>query len=180
MLEANEVFTRGGSGGDLRGESILTPGAPCVLGEVSGTACAFLVDLEPVTGTVVGDNIVIGSTRHVGETGAWVLHLRANTEFDAQLLTGSDLQDLSLAGVGESALVADTITLVEHGVVADVSGRVAGELDGVVGNGASGGTDVLVGTGGGTVDNGGVEEVVGGGHLGDGTEGNGVLHLENV
>ena len=180
VLEADEVLARGGAGGDLGGKSVLAPGAPCILGEVSGAASTLLVDLEPVTGTVVGDDIVIGSTRHVGEAGTGVLHLCANAELDAQLLTGSDLQDLSLAGVGEGALVADTITLVEHGVVADVLGRVAGELDGVVGNRTGRGADVFVRTGGNTVDNGGVEEVVGRGHLGEGTEGDGVLHFENV
>jgi hypothetical protein len=179
VLEADEVLAAGGIGGDGGLHGVAVPGAPGVGGEVTALAAdALLEDLEPVSGAVVGLDIVAGGARHVDQAGAGVLHGGADAQLDGDVGAGGNGQDLGLAGVGEGTLVADDIGAVNVRVVADIGGRVARELDGVEGRRAGGLADELVGAGRGTANDVDIEEVVGRGHLGEGTEDDGVLHLE--
>jgi hypothetical protein len=95
-----------------------------------------------------------------------VLHGRANTKSDADLRARVDSQHLSVARLGESSLVAANIRPISVGTVADVRGRVGRELDGVVARGTREVADVLERRGRSTVDDIGIEEVVGGHALG--------------
>lgn len=178
VLNAEEVLAVGGSLGnlDIGGSRIVV--APGVLGEVTaGVADTLLHDLEPVTGAVVGLDITTG-IGHVGQSRSGVAHLSTDSELKGDHITTLDLKNLSVGtGLG-AALVADDIITVNEGVVADVGGRVGGELDGVVLGRTGEVTDVLEGLRLGTVESGGVEEVMGRSNLREGSNGeNGELHL---
>lgn len=176
VLNTEEVLAAGGILGDGGGDPVTVVGAPGLVGEVGvGVADTLLEDLEPVARAVVGLDVVTGGTGHVNQSRAGVLHLSTNTELDADLRTGSNGHDLSAASVGESTLVATGIGTVDGRAITEIGSRVGGELDRVVLGRAGGSTDVL---GGGTAGNGLVEEVVGRGHLGKGTEDNGELHVD--
>lgn len=77
MLEASEVLAVGGILGDLGGKPVFTRTAPSGGGEVGALpANALLVDLEPVSGTVIGLDVVIGRPREVDETGTLCVSVR--------------------------------------------------------------------------------------------------------
>lgn len=181
VLNTEEVLAVGGSLGnlDIGGRGVVV--APGVLGEVTaGVADTLLHDLEPVTGAVVGLDITTG-IGHVSQSRSGVTHLGTDSELEGDHITTLDLKNLGVGtGLG-AALVADDIITVDEGVVADVGGRVGGELDGVVLGRTSEVTDVLEGLGLGTVESGGLEEVMGRSNLREGSNGeNGELHLERL
>ena len=91
----------------------------------------------------------------------WVLHRSTNAKSNADLGASVDSQHLSVAGLGESSLVAANIRPISVGAVANIRGWVGRELDGVVTRGTREVTDVLERRGRTTVDDVGVEEVVG-------------------
>lgn len=109
-----------------------------------------------------------------------MLHLGTDTKTHADLGAGGDLEDLRTTSGGEGALVAANIVAVDGRCIADVGGRVGGELDGVELCGASKVADVLEAAAhGGTVHSSLVEEVVASHGLGENAgEKNGSLHLD--
>lgn len=180
VLETGEVLAVRGVLGDLGGDPVTVVVAPSGGGEVTTVTDTKLVDLEPVTGTVVG----LDGARGLGEVDELrtrVLELGTDSELEADLLTGVDGQDLGVATVLVGTLVADDIGSIDVGVVTDVGRRVGGELDGVVGDRTGGLADVLEGRLLLTSLNVGVEEVMSRGHLGDGSEGeSGNLHSDRA
>jgi hypothetical protein len=181
VLNAEEVLAVGGTLGDLDigGRRVVV--APGVLGEVTaGVADTLLHDLEPVTGAVVGLDITTG-IGHVSQSRSGVAHLGTDSELEGDHITTLNLKNLSVGtGLG-SALVADDVITVNEGVVADVGGRVGGELDGVVLGRTGEVTDVLEGLGLGAVESRGLEEVMGRSNLREGSDGEGgELHVERL
>jgi hypothetical protein len=171
VLGAEQVFAVGGILGDLGGNEVavvITPGGG---GEVTAIADTLLVDLEPVARSIVFLDTASRGLGHVHQTGAGVLELGTDSQLELDFLTGVDGQDLGLASRGERALVADDIGAICGGLVADIGGRVGRELDGVVLGRAARLADVLESRLSNTANNVGVEEVVGGGHLGDSAKG---------
>jgi hypothetical protein len=181
VLNAEEVLAVGGSLGnlDIGGRGVVV--APGVLGEVTaGVADTLLHDLEPITGAVVGLDITTG-VGHVSQSRSGVTHLGTDSELEGDHITTLDLKNLSVGtGLG-AALVADDVITVNEGVVADVGGRVGGELDGVVLGRTGEVTDVLEGLGLGAVESRGLEEVMGRSNLREGSDGeDGELHFERL
>lgn len=73
MLEADEVLSIGGVGRDASSQATGIPRAPSIGGEVAGaSADRVLVDLEPVTRTIVGTDIVTRGPGHVDQSGTWI------------------------------------------------------------------------------------------------------------
>ena len=71
MLETGEVLAAGSILGDLGGKEVPVVITPSGVGEVGVlVANALLVDLEPVSGPVVGLHIVTGGPGKVDKTGA--------------------------------------------------------------------------------------------------------------
>lgn len=95
-----------------------------------------------------------------------MLHGSTNTKSNADLRARVDSQHLSVARLGESSLVAANIRPISVGTIADVRGRVGRELDGVVARRTREVADVLERRRRSTIDDVGVEEVVGGHALG--------------
>lgn len=105
-----------------------------------------------------------------------MLELGSNSQLEADLLASVDGHDLSLAGLG-SALVAHDVGAIGGRSITDIGSRVGGELDGVVLGSTGGLADVFELRLRNTTNDVGVEKVMGGGHLGDGAEDEGVeLH----
>ena len=127
-------------------------------------------DLETGSRSVVGLDIVTGNTGHVDKSQTGVLHLGLDTELHTDLGASGDLENVGVAGIGEGALVADDVLAVDVGVVTNVLSRVGRELDGVEGSGAGELADVLPWLSTGTVDDVGLEEVMGAGHVGEGAD----------
>jgi hypothetical protein len=179
VLNSEEVLAVGGTLGDLdveRGGVVVAPG---VLGEVTtGVADTLLHDLEPVAISLVGLDVTT-SSGHVSQSRSGVTHLGTDSELEGHDIAALDLKNLSVAAGSGGTLVADDVLAISERVVADVGGRVGGELDGVVLGGTSEVTDVLEGLGLGTVESADVEEVMGRGDLREGNEGeSGELHFE--
>jgi hypothetical protein len=172
VLHADEVLSVGSVLGDLGSDPVTVVVAPGGGGEVTTVADTLLVDLEPLARSVVGLDAA-GGLGHVDQTGAGVLELSTDSQLEANLLAGVDSQDLSLAGRGESALVANNIGTVDGRAITDIGSGVRGELDGVVLDSTARLANVLEGRLSSTANDVGVEEVVSGGHLGDGSEGEG-------
>lgn len=156
VLRANKVLSIRNVRGNSELDPVLVPGAPGIgLNVLAGVADALLVDLEPVTVTL----ILVGSTRslgHVHETRTRVLHGGTDAKLHGKLGSSLDLGRLGLTGEGEGPLVAAEVGHVGGHVIAGVFpfGRVV-----LFGTGV--GTNVLVGGGFLTVDDEGVEEVMG-------------------
>ena len=89
-----------------------------------------------------------------------MLHRSTNAEADANLTTSSSGQDISAASLGSCALIASDIRSISVGVVPDVCGRVARELDRVVLGSTGKVSNVLKGSSSLAIANGGIEEVV--------------------
>lgn len=172
VLETHEVLSVGSVLGDRGSDSVLVVAAPGGAGEVTAAAVTLIKDLEPRARSVVRLDAA-GSGGHVDQGRAGVLELGTNSELEGNVLAGVDGQDLDLATSLSATLVADDIGTVGGGAITDVGGRVGGELDGVVRDLASGRADVFELRLGNTTNEVGVEEVVGGGHLGDGAEDDG-------
>lgn len=170
VLHADEVLAVGGILGDLGRNPVPVVGAPGVAGEVTVAADTLLEDLEPVARTVVGLDAARG-LGHIDKGRTRVLELGTDSQLEADLLTGVHGEDLGLAGGGESALVANDIGSIDGGSITDVGSRVGGELDRVVLDSTARLANVLESRGGGASDDVGVEEVVGGCHLGSGSDG---------
>lgn len=102
-----------------------------------------------------------------------MLQQSTDAKLDGNVGAGIHAQDLSVAGGGEGALVADDVVPIDVGVVADVLGRVGRELDGVVVRLAGELADVLEPGRLGAIHDDLVEEVVGGSQVGSGPEENG-------
>lgn len=177
VLNTEKVLAVGSVLGDVELDDVLVPRAPSIAAKVlRGVADACLVDLEPVTVTLVGLSGA-GSLGEVGQAGTGVLHGSADSELEADLGTGLDLGGLGLASVGEGALVADDVVQVRGRVVTDVL-----PLDGVVLGRTSAGTNVLVAGSLLAVDDELVEEVVtldGASHRGDNSGGR-ELHFDGI
>lgn len=182
VLDSDEVLASRSAGGDRSRDRVLVPAAPGIRGKVATRiANALLKDLEPLARAIIAHDVVTGRTRHVHERGARVLHRGADAEREGDGVARVERQDLGAARVAEGALVAADVVAVGEGAVADVLGRVGGELDGVVVRRARELADVLEGGRAGAVDGADVEEVVRGRHLGDGCEGEGRgLHGDSV
>jgi hypothetical protein len=181
VLNAEEVLAIGGTLGDLDiggGRVVVAPG---VLGEVTaGVADTLLHDLEPVTVTLVGLDIATG-VGHVSQSRSGVTHLSTDTELEGDHITSLDIGDLSVGTGGGGTLVADDVLAISERVVADIGGRVGGELDGVVLGSTGEVTDVLERSGVLAVDGGNLEEVVGRSDLREGSESDGgELHFERL
>ena len=181
VLNSEEVLAVGGTLGDLdveRGGVVVAPG---VLGEVTtSVADTLLHDLEPVTVTLVGLDITTG-VRHVGQGRSGVTHLATDSELEGDHITGLDIGNLSGSTVAGSTLVADDVLTISERVVADIGGRVGGELDGVVLGSTGEVTDVLERSRVLAVDGGNLEEVVGRSDLREGSESDGrELHFERL
>ncbi|KAI6774334.1 hypothetical protein HG531_001183 [Fusarium graminearum] len=179
VLNTEEVLAIGGTLGDLDiggGRVVVAPG---VLGEVTaGVADTLLHDLEPITVTLVGLDIATGGG-HVGQSRSGVTHLGTNTELEGDHITSLDIGNLSRSTLGGGTLVADDVLAISEGVVADIGRRVGRELDGVVLGRTGEVSDVLERSRVLAVDGGDVEEVVGRGDLGKGSEGDSrELHFE--
>jgi hypothetical protein len=181
VLNAEEVLAVGGTLGDLDigGRRVVV--APGVLGEVTaGVADTLLHDLEPVTVTLVGLDIATG-VGHVSQSRSGVTHLATDSELEGDHITSLDIGNLGLATSASGTLVADDVLTISEGVVADVGGRVGGELDGVVLGSTGEVTDVLERSGVLAVDGGNLEEVVGRSDLREGSESDGgELHFERL
>jgi hypothetical protein len=165
VLSAHKVLAVRRVLGDLGGDVVTVPGAPAGVLEVC-SAETLLEDLEPVARAVVGRD-ASGGLGHVDQGGTGVLEFGSDSELELDLVTGLDGQDLSATGL-RATLVADDIGAIGGGSIADIGRGVGGELDGVVLGLAARLANVLEGRLGGAVDNVGVEEVMGGRHLGDG------------
>jgi hypothetical protein len=179
VLNTEEVLAIGGTLGDLDiggGRVVVAPG---VLGEVTaGVADTLLHDLEPVTVTLVGLDIATG-VGHVSQSRSGVTHLSTDTELEGDHITSLDIGDLSVGTGGGGTLVADDVLAISERVVADIGGRVGGELDGVVLGRTGEVTDVLERSRVLAVDGGDVKEVVGRGDLRKGSKGESrELHFE--
>jgi ABC-type Co2+ transport system permease subunit len=173
VLSADQVFSVGGVLGDLCGNEVAVVVAPGGRGEVAAIADTLLVDLEPIARSIVGLHASSGSLGHVHQTGAGMLELGTDSKLHADLVTRVDGQHLSLASRGEGTLVANNVRTICGRPVADVSRWVAGKLDRVVLGRASGLADVFETRLCNTANDVGVHEVVGGRHLGAGTENKG-------
>jgi hypothetical protein len=165
VLSAHKVLAVRRVLGDLGGDVVTVPGAPAGVLEVT-SAETLLEDLEPVARTVVGRN-ASGGLGHVDQGGTGVLEFGSDSKLEFDLVTGVDGHDLSVTGL-RATLVADDIGAIGGGSIADIGLRVGGKLDGVVLGLAARLANVLEGRLRGAVDNVGVEEVMGGRHLGDG------------
>jgi hypothetical protein len=165
VLSAHKVLAVRRVLGDLGGDVVTVPGAPAGVLEVC-SAEALLEDLEPVARAVVGRD-ASGGLGHVDQGGTGVLEFGSDSKLELDLVTGLDGQDLSATGP-RATLVADDIGTIGGGSIADIGRGVGGELDGVVLGLAARLANVLEGRLRGAVDNVGVEEVMGGRHLGDG------------
>lgn len=105
-----------------------------------------------------------------------MLELGSNSQLEADLLASVDGHDLSLAGL-LGTLVANNIGAIGGGSITDIGSWVGGELDGVVLGDTGRLADVFELGLSNTANNVGVEKVMGGSHLGDGAEDEGVeLH----
>lgn len=181
VLDTEEVLTIGGTLGDLDiggGRVVVAPG---VLGEVTtGVANTLLHDLEPVTVTLVGLDIAT-SVGHVSQGRSGVAHLATNTELEGDHITSLDIGNLGRGTLGGGTLVADDVLTISERVVADVGGRVGGELDGVVLGSTGEVSDVLERSRVLAVDGGNLEEVVGRSDLREGSKGESrELHVERL
>lgn len=179
VLNSEEVLAVRGTLGDLdveRGGVVVAPG---VLGEVTtGVADTLLHDLEPVAVSLVGLDVAT-SGGHIGQSRSGVAHLGTDSKLEGHDIAALDLKDLSVTTGSGGTLVADDVLTISERVVADIGGRVGGELDGVVLGGTSEVTDVLERLRLDTVESADVEEVVGRGDLREGSEGeSGELHFE--
>jgi hypothetical protein len=119
VLRTDEVVTVGNALGNLEGDAVLGPCAPSLLLDVTGWVTdSFLVNLEPVTGTVVGSSGG-GCLGHVDLTRARVLHLCADTKGHGKRISSLDLSS-SLSGLIGSSDVATEVDAVRSGVVEGV------------------------------------------------------------
>jgi hypothetical protein len=174
VLGADEVLAVLDALGDLELEPVLVPGAPGILLHV-GTRLAdgLLVDLEPLTGAIIGTSSG-GSLGHVDLAGAGVLHGGTNTKGHGEGVTSLDLSG-TLGTLGGGAKVAAEVGAVRGQVVESVLplGRHVRNGTGVLANEVGGGL---------AVDNELVEEVMSRGHghqaRGEGKSGGGVKHLD--
>jgi hypothetical protein len=170
VLSAHKVLSVRSVLGNLRSNIVpvvVTPGGG---GEVAAVADALFVDLKPITRTIVCLDASSGSLGHINQARAWVLELCSNSQLEAYFLTRIDSQNFGLAGGGKSALVADNVRSIDRGSIADIGRRVRRELDRVVLNGAARLADIFESRLGDTTNDVGVEEVVRGSHLGNGSE----------
>ena len=66
MLSTKEIFATRSVGRDLCSDGILVPAAPRGAGKVAAlVADTLLLDLEPVSRTVIGLDIITGGSRQV-------------------------------------------------------------------------------------------------------------------
>lgn len=156
MLRANKVLAVRNIRRNRELNPVLVPGAPGIsLNVLARVADALLVDLEPVTVALVlrSSTWCLG---HVHETRARVLHSGTDTKLHGNLGSSLDHGRLGLTGEGEGTLVATEVGHIGGHVIAGVFplGRVV-----LLGPGV--GTNILVGSGFLTVDDKGVEEVMG-------------------
>jgi len=180
VLHAHQVLSVGSILGDLRSNEVPVVIAPGGRSEITSLADALLVDLEPITRSIVGLD-TCRSLGHVNEARTRVAHLGTNGQLHADLVTGVDSQDLSLCGRREGTLVATNIGAISKRSIADVSRRGVRELDRVVLGRASRLADVFVSRLLDTANDVAVEEVVGSGHLGDsGDEKSRELHSDRA
>jgi len=100
VLEANEVLSGGNGLGDGELETVLVVAAPLGVDAGVGAAEAGLVDLEPVTRTVVAGHAALGSLGHVDEAGTRVLDTLVVEDLQGDLITGSDVEGLGAASLG--------------------------------------------------------------------------------
>jgi hypothetical protein len=166
VLSAHQVLSVGSVLGDLRGNEVAVVIAPCGRGEIATVADTFLVDLEPIARSIVFLHTSSWSLRQVHQTGAGMTHFRTHGQLEAYFLTRVDCQHLSLAGRGEGSLVATNVRAIRERSIADISRRIGRELNRVVLGHTSGLADVFKPRLGNTTNDVGVEEVVGGRHLG--------------
>lgn len=99
-----------------------------------------------------------------------VLHGGAYAKLNRNVASRSDVEDLRLGGVGESSLVASAVRAVDVGTIANIGSGVVRELDRIILGGTGEVSDVLERLSGGAILNHGVEEVMGGCHLGNGQD----------
>lgn len=170
VLSAHKVLSVRSVLGNLGSDPVPVVVTPGGRGEVAAVADAFFEDLEPITRTIVFLDASSGSLGHVDQTRTRVLKLCSNSQLEAYFLTRIDGQNLGLASRGKSTLVADNVRSIDSGSVTDIGRRVRRELDWVVFNGAARLADVLKSRLGDATNDVGVEEVVRGSHLGNGSE----------
>src|SRR5688572_28591022 len=108
-----------------------------------------------------------------------MLHSCTNTQLDGNAATSSNLENLGLSSISESALVATSISTVDSGAIADIGSRVGRELDRVVFGGTGEIANVTEAGPGSTIGDNRIEEVVRRCRLGKGSEeDSGELHSE--
>jgi hypothetical protein len=107
VLSTDEVLAVWDALGDCEGHSVLAPCAPSLfLGVATGVADGLLVDLEPVTGAVVGTSRgrCLG---HVDLSGAWVLHSCSYAKSHGQIISSLDVSSGLCSLVGGSKIAAE-------------------------------------------------------------------------
>jgi len=167
VLKTDKVLAVGGVLWDLRSDVVLAIIAPGGRGEVATVANALLMDLEPVARSVVLLHTV-GSEGHVDKLRAGVTKGGINSQGSADLIASVDGQNLGLGSRGKGTLVATDIGTINERAITDILSGVAGELGRVVCDRTSRLANILEGGLLNTIDDVRVDEVMGGGHLGDG------------
>lgn len=74
VLNTEEILAAGNALGDGSSNGVLIPGTPGISSKIAlGITDTGLSNLEPVTGTIVGLDVIVGSLAHVEQRGAYVV-----------------------------------------------------------------------------------------------------------